>query len=371
MNNEYYEILGIDKSASPSEIKKAYYKCSAKYHPDKNGGDEALTEKFKNCNEAYEILSDPEKKNLYDKYGKEGINPQQHQGFDFFNMNFNQRKTKTDDLHIEIVVSLDDLYHGKTLNHKYDRIVCCKDCKGSGSCKDINTTCIDCQGKGQKVNIIRQGNNVFQTVGPCAKCNATGVSIKDQDKCKLCRGKRLIKEEKNINIEVEKGMSWGDAIKFYGSANEQPSLLTGDLIVILSSCQSNYERQNDDLILNMTIDLLQALGGKEIKFKHFNKELILNADKISSGDIRKLKNHGMPIPNCPKIYGDLYIKFNVSFDNLSVNQINDIVKILNPDLTEKLKGLSLDVVKEIPKPKEKFEEHRYEQQHNVQQCAQQ
>lgn len=358
---EYYDILGIDKSASQNDIKKAYYKCSAKYHPDKTGGgDEALTEKFKQCNEAYEVLSDPEKRQSYDQYGKEG--PPQ---FGFFNFN---RKNKTEDLHIEISVTLEDLYYGKTINHKYNKHVCCKDCKGSGSSKDVKTTCTDCQGKGQKIQILRQGNTMYQTVGACTKCNATGIYIKEQDKCKGCHGQRIHKEEKTIKIEIEPGMSWGQQLKFYGSAYEQPDLLTGDLIIILSPKESQYNRQDNDLILNMNITLLQALNGKEIKLKHFDKELIFN-DQLSPGDIRKLKNHGMPILNYPNKYGDLYIKFNVIFD-LTDDQIHDIVQILNPNLTEKLKGLSLDKVNEIPKPKEKFNHHNNHNE-NVQQCTQQ
>lgn len=368
---DYYTILEINKSATPAEIKKAYYKCSAKYHPDKTGGNIELTEKFKNCNEAYEILSDPEKRSLYDKYGKEGLNGG-NSGFNPFEGfgGFTQRKSKTEDIHIQLNVKLEDLYYGKNINHKYNRNICCKKCNGKGTCKDINSTCPDCGGKKQKLNVVRQGNTVYQSFGPCQKCNATGVLIKEEDKCKTCHGNQVITEEKIINIEIEKGLSWGDKVVYSGFANEQPGILTGDVIIILTQHEKSiYERQDDDLILKLNINLLQSLNGKEIKFTHLNNKEVIISDKISPGDIRVLKKYGMPIRNTQE-YGNLYIIFNVVYD-INDAQINKIINILNPDLTEKLKGLSLEKVTTLPKPKknQQNQQHQYTQQN--QQCTQQ
>jgi len=359
---EYYTILGIEKTATPSEIKKAFYKCSSLYHPDKNGGDEALTEKFKQCNEAYEILSDPEKRTLYDRYGKEGLT---QQPFDFFNFNHNL-KTKTDDVQINLQVSLYDLYHGRNIKYQYKRNIVCKKCNGNGANGNINTVCPDCKGSKQKITMVRQGNTVYQTLQPCSLCQGQGFKINEKDKCKSCHGQRQTIEDKVINIEIEPGMSY-EVIKVYASANEAPNLRTGDLLIQLTPRDEAYERRGDDLIYKMTITLLQALGGKEIILNHISgKSLTLNNSLISPGDIKKLKNHGMPILNYPGEFGDLYIIFNISLD-LNTSQISDLINILNPSLIAKLEGLSLEDVKEIPKQHEK----KNQQHENQQQCTQQ
>jgi DnaJ family protein A protein 2 len=367
--DDYYNILGLEKNASQSDIKKAFYKLAKEHHPDRGGAQE----KFKACNEAYEVLSDPEKRASYDRFGKQGQQFEPHFDFNQFNpFGFNRQPNRTSDINIDIEVSLHDLYHGSTITHSYDRTVICKECSGKGTSKDINTTCPDCLGKKQKINMVRQGNAVYQTVSPCQTCQGKGVKIKDNDKCNRCTGTRTIQEHKTINIEIEKGMFWDHIIKMHGYANEQPEMLTGDLLVTLSepSKDEYLKRINDDLVYHLSINLLQALGGKEITLKHLNGDsLTFVGDLISPGDIKILPGHGMPIQYSGN-YGDLYIKFQVILRDLQESDINNIIKILNPDLTEKLKGLSLDSVKELPKINTHEPEYEHTT-HNTQQCTQQ
>lgn len=316
---DYYSILGIEKNASASEIKKAFYTQSKVHHPDK-GGDEA---EFKKINEAYTTLSDPEKRKLYDMYGKD-----YEQSFNF--------KRKTEDIHIQYKISLKDLYFGKVEDYDFIRNIVCQTCHGKGTCKDINITCQSCQGKKQTINMVRQGNMIYQTVSPCKNCNGEGVKIDRKDCCETCQGKRCLRERKTIKIDIKKGMQWGQPIHFQGMAHEQPNILTGDLIIILVEIKDEFVRKGNDLLYNMNISLLQALGGKEIILNHLNGEKLILNTKVSPGDTKKLSNYGMPIQD---YYGDLYITFQVTFD-LSEYQTNEIIKILNPG--ECLKGLTLE-----------------------------
>jgi DnaJ homolog subfamily A member 2 len=374
---DYYNILGISKTASSSEIKKAYYKLSKEHHPDRGGSEE----KFKACNEAYQVLIDPEKKALYDKFGKEGLN-QNHfdpfSGFGFnpfgFNQGFQQQSKKAADKEVFYEISLSDLYHGTTIKYEFTRTVICKDCQGRGTSKDINIVCSDCQGRKQKVTMTRQGNTVFQNVEMCPSCQGKGISIKDKDKCKCCKGNRISEENTVLNIDIVRGMFWGDILKFNGFGNEKPDAISGDLLFRLEPQSIEYiTRVKDDLIYHLSINLLQALGGKEIILKHLNGETLTIVDKISPGDVKKLPGYGMPIRNTGD-YGDLYIKFQLCLKDLQSDYVEKIINILNPNLTEQLKGLSLETVKELPSNSNETNDDYYEHGQHGQpgvQCAQQ
>lgn len=367
---DYYHILGISKTASSSEIKKAYYKLSKEHHPDRGGSEE----KFKACNEAYQVLIDQEKRSLYDKFGKEGLNQNHFDPFSGFQSGFNgfpgfnpfgfnqgvnQQPKKASDKEVLYEISLTDLYHGTTIKFDYTRTVICKDCQGRGTTKDINIVCSDCQGRKQKVTMTRQGNTVFQNVEMCSSCQGKGISIKDKDKCKCCKGDRTVEETTSLNIDIVRGMVWGDVLKFPGYGNEKPDAKNGDLIFTLTEQSIEYiTRVKDDLIYHLSINLLQALGGKEIILKHLNGETLTIVDKISPGDVKKLPGYGMPIKNTGD-YGNLYIKFQLCLKDLHEEQVNQIINILNPSLTEKLKGLSLETVKELPTVK--TDNHEYQE----------
>ncbi len=342
--DDYYTILGITKNATTSEIKKAFYTQSKIHHPDK-GGDES---EFKKINEAYTVLSNPEKRKLYDMYGKD------------YEQSFNpyEFRRKTENIHIQYKISLKDLYFGKIEDYNFIRNIICKKCNGKGTCKDINITCQTCQGKKQTINMVRQGNMIYQTISPCKTCNGEGVKIDIKDCCETCQGKKYLSEKTTIKIDIKKGMQWGQPIHYQGMAHEQPNITTGDLIIILAEIKGDIVRKGNDLLYNMNISLLQALGGKEIIFNHLNGEKLILNTKVSPGETKKLSNHGMPID---EYYGDLYITFQVTFD-LSECQTNKIIKILNPN-ESCLKGLTLEngVLPE--------DEHRDEHQENT--CRQQ
>lgn len=332
--SDYYNILGVDRSASSSEIKKAYHKCAQKYHPDKNHGNSESEEKFKSCAEAYEVLNDPQKKGIYDKFGKQGLenSHQQNNPNDIFGGIFGQRqqRNKTDNLAVSLEVSLQELYTGITKNISYQRQILCIKCNGSGTNKVVNTSCDKCEGRGKNIRIIRQHNAVFQSVEACRQCNGKGSFIRNCDKCDQCTGTKLTTETKTLKIEVEPGMQWGQTISLFGEANEDPDLVTGDLIATLTKNDKDnmFKRRNDDLFCDEKITFLQAITGDNIIINHINgSKILLDSELIQPGSIKKLTGAGMPILNQPDTFGDLYITFVVTFD-LTSWQIEAITNLL-------------------------------------------
>jgi DnaJ-class molecular chaperone len=345
---DYYACLGITKQATSSEIKKAYYHCAKKYHPDKNPGDKVAEEKFKACEEAYQVLKDEEKRQLYDLYGKEGL---QHQGFnpnDLFNQ-FNPffQKQQTNHIKLQLKITLLELYTGCTKTLNFNKQVSCKTCQGKGTTKDIETTCQYCQGRGQSVKMIRQGIMNFQTTQTCHHCRGQGYFIKPEDQCSFCYGNKMIKEKQELKINILPGYQWGQQI------------LSDDIIVTLIPIENiQFKRQQNHLLMIQKINLLQALGGQDIIINHLNgKTLYVSGGVIQPHTIKKLVGYGMPIINTHH-YGDLYITFDVIYD-LTPEQTNKIIDLYGTKI--KKESLKLMDVDHVP---------QHEDQANVQ-CAQQ
>ncbi|KAF0716913.1 hypothetical protein As57867_002590, partial [Aphanomyces stellatus] len=210
-NTSFYETLGVSKNASAADIKKAYRKLALKNHPDK-GGDPEL---FKNITVAYEALSDPDKRELYDKYGEEGL--QQgggggHPGADIFSQMFGgggrQRgPQRGEDLTHPLKVSLEDLYNGKTVKLAVNRDVLCGGCSGRGGPEGAETSCNTCNGRGMRVQLRQIAPGMVQQVqSVCPDCRGQGKSIREADRCKVCKGNKVTKERKVLEVHIEKGM---------------------------------------------------------------------------------------------------------------------------------------------------------------------
>jgi DnaJ-class molecular chaperone len=373
---DYYECLGVTKQTSQSDIKKAYYQCAKKYHPDKNPGDKVAEEKFKACEEAYQVLKDEEKRNLYDKYGKEGL---QQSGFnpdDLFNhfggfnpFHFGQ-KQQSNDLQISFKVSLVQLYTGLSTTIQFNKQVLCQSCHGNGTNKKIDTKCQACQGKGQKVKMVRQGPMTFQTSQTCDQCHGQGHFIKKEDQCDTCHGTKISHVDKQLKIDILPGYQWGQQIKFYGESHEIPGQPTNHVIVILYPTDEDdkiWTRKGNDLYMKQKIGLLQALSGQNITIQHLNgKNLKVCSDIIQPHTTKKLNDYGMPIVDQPGQFGDLYITFDVLFD-LTNDQVQQILQLFHIKKQQQTSSfLFLHNVDDIP---------QYQQQNegdnpNVQ-CAQQ
>jgi len=334
-NTKYYTALGIEKSASPEEIKKAFRKMALQYHPDKNPSPEAA-EKFKEITSAYEVLSDPQKKEIYDQYGEEGL---QGQGFhssaaedifaQFFGGGFGgfggggqRRPRRGEDIVYQLGASLSELYNGKTTKVKVTRNVVCTTCKGKGSEKEgAVKKCDACGGSGVKVMRMQIGPGMIQQLQqPCGTCKQRGEVIPEKDRCKSCNGNKLNSESKVLEIQIEKGTHNGEKIVVYGEGEQEPGVPAGDVIIQVREKvekDSAWERQGDNLIYSHKITLAEALTGFQFHIKHLdNRVLVVNSEPdavVKPGDIKVIDNEGMPIKGRPLAKGRLFIKFDVEF----------------------------------------------------------
>jgi len=347
---EFYERLGVKPDATPEEIKKAYRLMALKYHPDKNPSPEA-TEKFKQISEAYEVLSDDEKRQLYNKYGEAGLKEggfhfsdaasifEQFigRGFDPFGFSTKSQGPKRGrDIVHPLIVSLEDLYTGKIKKMRITRNVICKSCNGSGSkVKGASTTCPTCEGRGVKVTVQQLGPSMYtQQQRTCTQCQGQGEVIRPQDRCQTCKGEKVVETKKIVEVNIEKGMKYGEKIVFYGESSEEPGAETGDIIfVVKPEKHPTFTRHGDNLIMEKSIPLVDALCGFEFTLTHLDgRTLLLRSspgEVIKPGEIREIVNEGMPMHKSPYTKGNLYVKFDVSFpDNISETNKQSLQKAL-------------------------------------------
>jgi len=382
---QYYDRLGVPPECTASELKKANYKLAQKYHPDKNPGDKEAEEKFKEVGEAYEVLSDKDKREMYDKFGKEGLEGGGFGGgrspFDifsqfgggggfesFFGGGGDRGPKRGEDIQHAISVTLADLYLGKKKKMKINKKVICETCHGSGSNKgDVNTKCQKCNGSGRETKTIRQGNTIYQTQGVCSGCEGKKFIIPEGDKCEGCQGNKVVKETKILSVEIEPGMQIGQQLSFYGESDQYPDIITGDVVFILKQGPetSIFTRAGNDLHCKQEIGLAEALSGAKILIKHLDeRELVLVADDVvQPGEKRKVDKQGMPILNKPEKFGDLYIEFTVKLPTkVSKEQITKIQSLFP------LKALSYDnkvvqcPMKKISETEEKQKQQKQQQQ---------
>lgn len=346
----YYDLLEITQNADENVIKKAYRKMAIKYHPDKNLGDKDAEEMFKKIAEAYEILSDPEKRKMYDEYGKEGMtnngfkqmNPEDifsqffGNGKPFggnpfggnpfgnpfdrmpFGNSFRKQKQQTNNIVKELFVSLKDLYTGKMQKITVTRNIICNSCKGNGvkdGCK--YEKCKGCNGKGIKIVIKNIGKNMAQQIqSQCDECKGTGNNINDINKCISCNGNKVVPDKKNIQIKIEPGMLDNQQIKLKNEADQFPGNETGDIIFIIKQLPDKlFTRNNMNLYMNKDILLYESLIGTSFNVEQLdNRILLVNSNNkiIKPGDTFMISNEGMPVINT-KLKGELIIKFNIIF----------------------------------------------------------
>ncbi|CAN6566921.1 unnamed protein product [Malus baccata var. baccata] len=290
-NSKYYEILGVSKTASQDDLKKAYRKAAIKNHPDK-GGD---PEKFKELAQAYEVLSDPEKREIYDQYGEDALKEGMggggggHDPFDIFQSFFGgnpfggggssrgRRQRRGEDVIHPLKVSLEDLCNGTSKKLSLSRNIICSKCKGKGSKSGASMTCPGCQGSGMKVSIRHLGPSMIQQMQlPCNECKGTGETINDKDRCTQCKGEKVVQEKKVLEVIVEKGMQNGQRITFPGEADEAPDTVTGDIVFVLQQKEHpKFKRKGDDLFFEHTLSLMESLCGFQFILTHLDGRQLL------------------------------------------------------------------------------------------------
>ncbi|CBI28261.3 unnamed protein product, partial [Vitis vinifera] len=366
-NTRYYETLGVSKNASQDDLKKAYRKAAIKNHPDK-GGD---PEKFKELAQAYEVLSDPEKREIYDQYGedalKEGMGGSGggHDPFDIFQSFFGgspfggggssrgRRQRRGEDVVHPLKVSLEDLYIGTSKKLSLSRNVICSKCNGKGSKSGASIKCNGCQGSGMKVSIRQLGPSMIQQMQhPCNECKGTGETINDKDRCPQCKGEKVVQEKKVLEVIVEKGMQNGQKVTFPGEADEAPDTVTGDIVFVLQQKEHpKFKRKGDDLFVEHTLSLTEALCGFQFILTHLDgRQLLIKSNPgevVKPDQFKAINDEGMPIYQRPFMRGKLYIQFNVEFpDTLSPEQCKALEAVLPARATTQLTDMELDECEE-------------------------
>jgi len=320
---EYYEILGLKPDATEKQLKSSYRKLSLKYHPDKNAGNLEAQKKFQEIAKAYDTLSDPDKRQIYDLHGEEGLKKHEQQAqapaspFDaLFGMG-GQRggMRKGPDFHVDFPATLEELYSGATRSFKVSRKVLCHKCRGTGAKDGQTKKCKTCGGKGSRTTIqqLGPGFNV-QMEQTCDVCGGRGHTPKSS--CPICGGSKVVMEEKALEAVMERGMADGAQIVFPRASEQTPDTIPGDVVVtVREQKHSRFRREGDHLFMEHTISLKEALLGFKTQFPHLDGHMVkLHVKGVTQPDrVHIIKGEGFPQHNFPSQKGDLHVTLRVRF----------------------------------------------------------
>ncbi len=337
-NKNYYDILGIDKNASQDEIKSAYRKLAKQYHPDVNKSPGAET-KFKEVSEAYDVLSDPDKKLQYDTYGTVGDTgaEEAYDPFGGFNPfgGFGRRPRQTaekgDNAKITINLTLQEMYEGIHKKIRMKKKITCPHCHGSGSETNETTICSECNGSGWKVQTERTQFGIEQRMTPCPHCHGTGRYVKNP--CNHCGGQGIIDGQEEIEFDVPAGMSEDTYFVLPGKGNMGPHRgVPGDLVVVCKEVanEKGLKRQNNNLLYVLKVPYKDLVFGKDVEIPWIKGYQKIHIEEgTPSGKIITLFGKGFPDPNT-KQNGNYYITIECLIPNpkLLTSKEKDKIKAL-------------------------------------------
>ncbi|KAA0724291.1 DnaJ -like protein subfamily A member 4 [Triplophysa tibetana] len=341
----YYDLLGVNPTATLDELKKAYRKLALKYHPDKNPNE---GEKFKLISQAYEVLSDPKKRELYDQGGEQAIKEGGMGGGDFsspmdiFNMFFGgggrtQKERKGKNVVHKLAVTLEELYNGSTRKLGLQKNVICEKCEGYGGKKGGREKCTTCKGRGVQVQVQQIGPGMIQQIqSMCSDCQGQGERFNSKDRCKNCNGHKVERKKKILEVHIDKGMKDDQRITFHGEGDQEPGLEHGDVIIVLELKQHPiFRRRDNDLIMKMNIKLAEALCGFKKTIRTLDdRALIVHSSPgqvIKPNDLKCINNEGMPVYKEPYEKGLLIVQFEIDFPDkhwLPEHMLPDLERLL-------------------------------------------
>ena len=338
---DYYEVLGVEKTASAEEIKKAYRKKAIQYHPDKNPGDKEAEEKFKEAAEAYEVLSDPQKRQRYDQYGFAGMGGAggfsgggmsmedifthfgdifEGAGFDlgdFFGgggrSRGGQRIRRGSDLRGKVTLTLEEIATGCEKKIKVRRLVECQDCHGTGSADGQTETCPTCKGAGRITRAQRGIFGMMQVQTECDTCGGEGRIIKN--KCPKCGGQGVVRAEDIITVTIPAGVAGGMQLTVPGKGNAAPhGGVPGDLLVMIEEEEhKDFVRHDSDLIYNLLLDMPTAVLGGQVQIPTLTGDVkITITPGTQPGKVLRMRGKGLPrIDQYGRRYGEGDLLINV------------------------------------------------------------
>lgn len=326
---DYYETLNVHRNAGDDEIKKAYRKLAMKYHPDRNPGDKEAEDRFKEASEAYEVLRDREKRQIYDQFGHEGLRGTGFSGFSGFNDIFSSfgdifedffgfgtgragrdRPRKGNDLRYDMELTLEEAFSGKEEEIHFQKWEACKICNGSGITPGSSPeVCGTCHGSGSMV----RSQGFFQIKTTCPSCNGQGRIITEP--CEECRGRGKVKIQKDINLKIPPGVNNGSQLRLRseGEVGENGGP-PGDLFVVIHVKEHLFfTREGDHLLCEVPVSFVQAALGDKIKVPVLDPEEyheVKIPPGTQPGDIISVSDKGMPVIG-RRSRGDLIVKFVV------------------------------------------------------------
>ncbi len=359
---DYYEVLGVDKSASAEEIKKAYRKMAIKYHPDKNPGDKEAEEKFKEAAEAYSVLSDADKKARYDQFGHagvEGSGPDFSGGFgnlndilnDLFGGAFGggfggfsgfgggfggqrgqrqQRVYRGRDIRVRVKLTLEEIAKGVEKEISIEKNVPCSECGGKGAknSSDIKT-CPACQGSGQVQRVVNSFLGQTVTYSTCQQCGGEGKIISNP--CRSCNGTGLVRKRETIKVKIPAGVESGMQLTLQGEGHAAKNNgINGDLLVVIEEHEhANLKREGNNLYYTKVISVVDAMLGAEVSIPCLDGDYKIKVDAgTQSGEVVRLRGRGLPSVNGYGGTGDLYVKIAVWIPKKLSKEEKEIIESL-------------------------------------------
>ena len=364
---DFYEVLGVGKSATESEIKKAYRKLAIKYHPDKNPGDKEAEVKFKEAAEAYDVLSNKDKKARYDRFGHAGMGGAASQGaggfggmnmediFDQFGDIFGgfggggrsraRRVNRGSDIRIKVSLTLEEVLKGVEKKVKVNKFNKCEPCSGSGA-EDSNSysTCSTCGGSGQVTKVTNTFLGAMQTASTCSACHGEGKTI--TNKCKSCQGEGIQRSESVIPINIPAGVEDGMQLQVSGAGNAGPrGGINGDLLVVIEEKEHEFlQREGKHLHYDLYISFTDAVLGTTALVPTLDGQVKIKIEAgTQGGKLLRLRGKGLPSVNSYGT-GDLLVNVNIWTPQKVSNDEKKILEKLGdsdnfkPNPTKKDKG---------------------------------